>query len=65
MEEVTESSQTLKKTEHVEAQDFPEAIEEMRYAAARCERLLQKRPRGQDVYNQRRRGLAEGVLARC
>lgn len=40
------------------------ALAEMRYAAPRCERLV-KRGAGGDRYHERRRRIAERVLARC
>lgn len=43
--------------------DFPEALDELRYAAMKCERALRRRPGG-DTYAQRRRALAERVLAK-
>lgn len=45
--------------------DFPAAANEMRHGAARCEKLLQRRPREQDVHDRRRRELARRVLAQC
>ena len=45
--------------------DFPAATDEMRHGAARCEKLLQRRPREQDVHDRRRRELAGRVLAQC
>jgi len=42
----------------------PSAVSEMRYAAPPLERMLRRKPRG-DVYDVRRRTLAERVLARC
>jgi hypothetical protein len=44
--------------------DLPGAIDEMRYAAPVCERYL-ARPSRPDVTAQRRRAVAERVLARC
>jgi hypothetical protein len=44
--------------------DSPLAVEEMRYAAGRCERYL-KRSSGNDIYTKRRRTLSERVLERC
>ena len=40
------------------------AIEEMRYAAPSCERLLKRRPKD-DKYDSRRRDLAERILGKC
>jgi hypothetical protein len=44
--------------------DMRAAVEELRYAAPVCERLLKRRRSG-DVYAERRRVLAERVLERC
>ena len=44
--------------------DLPSAVSEMRYAAPSCERVLKQSPKD-DGYAQRRRLLAERVLAKC
>ena len=44
--------------------DLPGAVREMRHASPVCETLLRGSPR-EDIYDQRRRALAERVLARC
>jgi len=44
--------------------DLPGAVREMRYAAPACERLLKRSATG-EMYDRRRRLLAERVLARC
>jgi hypothetical protein len=44
--------------------ELPSAVNEMRYAAPACERYL-KRPPKDDQINQRRRLLAERILAKC
>ena len=45
--------------------DLPAAVTEMRYASSACEKLLSRRTARDDKYTQRRRALAERVLARC
>jgi hypothetical protein len=44
--------------------DMRAAVEELRYAAPVCEKLLKRKGTG-DVFAQRRRALAERVLERC
>lgn len=44
--------------------DLPAALEEMRYSANVCERLLKRLPED-DKTSQRRRSLIEKILARC
>jgi len=44
--------------------DLPTAIEEMRYAARVCERLLKRSPQEGKI-SQRRRSLIERILAQC
>ena len=44
--------------------DLPSARKELRYAAAVCERVLKRSPKG-DKYDARRRTLLKRVLARC
>jgi hypothetical protein len=44
--------------------DLPAAVEELRYAAPACERLLRRSPKD-DVFSQRRRAILQKVLARC
>jgi hypothetical protein len=44
--------------------DLPAAVEEMRYAALACERLLRRSPKG-DLFAPRQRAVVERVLARC
>lgn len=43
---------------------LPAAVEEMRYAAPACERVLQRAPKD-DVFAPRQRAVVEKVLARC
>lgn len=45
--------------------DLPAARTEMRYVAPTCEKLLSRRGTTKDKYTQRRRALAERVLAMC
>ena len=44
--------------------DLPVAVEEMRYAAPACERVLRRSPRN-DTFGPRQRAVMERVLARC
>ena len=44
--------------------ELPSALAERRYAAPACERCLKRSP-GDDTFAQRRRELAERILARC
>jgi hypothetical protein len=43
---------------------LPTAVEEMRYAALTCERLLRRSPKD-GLFASRQRGVVERVLARC
>jgi hypothetical protein len=44
--------------------EVPAVRAELGYAAPQCEKLLKRSPRG-EVYDQRRRCIAERVLAKC